>query len=826
MMRPARRYQLPPLISHPLDDEWSIIVPIARTNLDDNPSFETATTGWSGATGAETLTRTTTKQRRGAYSLSITPSAALSDGAQKTWTVTDAVVYAAGVDFWGEAGIPYQFRVVNGSGTRLGYIAFKGEGIWKRYTFIFKASTTTAIVQVLKNSSASTKAFYIDGVQLESCADGVLEATTYIDGDQPGLVPNQYPPAYIWNGTPHASTSSRSGLTRAGGRVVKFKNYGWFLTAIIGLGLATPQNQAMDYAALDGGQDLGTRKPTRQFTLVGQFAGRTYGRLRDNRSNLAALFDRDLISMDQRLKLRYQAMDGCNPIGEAAEVICKYQGGLEGNTDGHFGSAAPITFTQYLPYVLSDGEAGIALDVQDTLASVEDIAQRSAAGVWRILGTGAAGGVVNTVRTSDAGILYAGGSFTSMGGVANTGRIAKWDGSAWTALGTGATTGQVYAIAIAPNGDVYVAGTFTSMGGVADTARIARWDGSAWNALGTGTNGEVDALAFAPNGDLYITGDFTLAGGVAATIRIAKWDGSVWTPLGSGLNAQGLALAIASNSEIYVAGIFTLANGVSVNDIAKWNGTTFVPLGSGLNSFGRALVLGPNGLLYVGGDFTTAGGVAATQIAVWNGTSFAPLGSGFNGSVFGLIVRPNGTVLAVGTFNTAGGVATPDAMALWTGAAWTALDVDLPGATNVFGVDETPAGVITVGGNFTGSAIAAGQTTVNNIGSGHAYPTLKITGPSSGTSRIYQLVNLTTGRAIYLNYTINAGETAVFRFEPDDLSFTSDFVGNLASTILPGSDEANFFLQPGNNIISFLAADSTVTATLQWRAAYLSLDDR
>ena len=82
--------------------------------------------------------------------------------------------------------------------------------------------------------------------------------------------------------------------------MIPFKKYGFLLTAIIGLGLAAPQNVATDYARIDGGFDNYTRKPARQFTLTGRFQGRTYRELRANRSALAQLFDRDLIGQDQQ----------------------------------------------------------------------------------------------------------------------------------------------------------------------------------------------------------------------------------------------------------------------------------------------------------------------------------------------------------------------------------------------------------------------------------------------------------------------------------------------------------------------------------------------
>src|SRR6476620_1794153 len=83
--------------------------------------------------------------------------------------------------------------------------------------------------------------------------------------------------------------------------------------------------------------------------------------------------------------------------------------------------------------------------------------------------------------------VYIGGDFTSIGNVLAT-DIAKWDGQNWSALGSGMNaSGQafVYRMAIAANGDVYAGGQFTSAGGVSAT-NIARWNGAAWSSLGLG----------------------------------------------------------------------------------------------------------------------------------------------------------------------------------------------------------------------------------------------------------------------------------------------------------------------------------------------------
>ena len=97
--------------------------------------------------------------------------------------------------------------------------------------------------------------------------------------------------------------------------------------------------------------------------------------------------------------------------------------------------------------------------------------------------------------------------------------IAKWDGSTWSALGSG-MNGDVCVNALAVSGtNLYAGGSFTTAGGV-PANNIAKWDGSAWSALGSGmgwrTTWYVYALAVSGT-NLYAGGYFTNAGGVPAT---------------------------------------------------------------------------------------------------------------------------------------------------------------------------------------------------------------------------------------------------------------------------------------------------------------------
>ncbi|TVQ33647.1 MAG: hypothetical protein EA376_01970, partial [Phycisphaeraceae bacterium] len=307
---------------------------------------------------------------------------------------------------------------------------------------------------------------------------------------------------------------------------------------------------------------------------------------------------------------------------------------------------------------------------------------------WSQLGSGINSSVLAlTVFDDGSGpALYAGGSFTTAGGV-TVNHIAKWDGAVWSPLGSGMSGGfghssEVHALTVFDDGTgggpaLYAGGNFTTAGGVS-ASRIAKWNGAVWSSLGDGVGGSsigwVRALTVFDDGSgggpaLYAGGSFTTAGGVSAS-RIAKWDGATWSPLGSGMNGSVRALTVfddgsGAGQALYAGGLFSTASGVSANRIAKWDGATWSPLGSGMNGSIRALTVFDDGsgagqALYAGGGFSTAGGVSANRIAKWDGASWSPqLGSGINSSVLALTVFDDGSgpaLYAGGQFTTAGGV--------------------------------------------------------------------------------------------------------------------------------------------------------------------------
>ncbi len=263
------------------------------------------------------------------------------------------------------------------------------------------------------------------------------------------------------------------------------------------------------------------------------------------------------------------------------------------------------------------------------------------------------------------GELYAGGSFTSAGGVAGTNSIARWNGAGWNNV-TNGTDGPVYGMTVY-NGELYAGGSFTSAGGVGGTKYIARWNGTHWRNVTNGTQSNVRGMAVY-NGELYVGGEFTGTGGLGGTNYIARWNGTGWRNLSNGTvgNVNGMAVY---NEELYVGGEFTDAGGLGgTNYIARWNGTGWRNATTGANEwiFGLAVY---NGELYVGGNFGAIGGVGATRIAIWNGTGWRSAAGGMDGNVYGMAVY-NGELYAGGEFTDAGGLGGTNYIARWNGTGW------------------------------------------------------------------------------------------------------------------------------------------------------------
>lgn len=479
----------------PLPPHFSLVIPYARTNLVQNGSFETNLTNWSDpASIGSFAARTTTYSYHGAYSMQVTPANATNRstyeyGGTTALSLTSGVVYAYSAKFLClTANKAFKMEVVTTGGTVLSTYKFRSTGKWQ-WVWMLHAETSTASRRIRIGADSHTTVFYVDGVQFEACGSEGNFATTYIDGDQKGFIPGEFPAPYQWSGTPHASTSSRSADTRSGGRVMRLDRYGFLLLAFMGMGLASPQHIVRESSLGDGSVYSQTRKQDRGISLGGRFEAETARRQDQLRGDLEALVDRDLLAKDQPMLLRFEKLTDQDPYvseGDVLNLPVLYSDGLSGESGNSIVTSANISFTMFLPQILAEREAGSALTVQQSVASINYIIQRTAAGVWQAMGTGFNDGV-NDILTAPDGTIYAAGAFTTASGGTAL-RIAKWTGTAWTNVGNGMNQ-AINAIAIAPDGTLYAGGAFTTVNGGGTAANyIAKWNGTTWSALGTGMN--------------------------------------------------------------------------------------------------------------------------------------------------------------------------------------------------------------------------------------------------------------------------------------------------------------------------------------------------
>lgn len=323
--------------------------------------------------------------------------------------------------------------------------------------------------------------------------------------------------------------------------------------------------------------------------------------------------------------------------------------------------------------------------------------------------------------------LFVGGQFSTAGG-ATARSVARWDAGGWSPLGSGAENGgTVYAIAASQAGDVvYVGGSFGNMGGVAGTKRIAQWDGAAWTDVGGGmsqNNTGIRALRFFGD-DLFAGGFLNEIGGIVAH-KLARWNGTAWAALpGDPLGSTDIVYAFSTfddggGESLYVGGVFDSAGGNSdAKNLFRWNGSTLSPVGRGTNDEVEALAVF-DGSLYVGGHFnqayqTDGTALAATKIARWDGSAWSSVGGGMVDGigfhVWTLHVFDDGSGPALyvgGQFSTAGGTAITN-MARWNGTAWTEL-----GSTAPF---NGQVKALATFDDVTGPALFAGGTFTTNLG--------------------------------------------------------------------------------------------------------------
>jgi hypothetical protein len=795
---------------------WSIIVPETSEllNLVENPSSEIDTTDYFGISA--TVASSTARARRGYKSISVTPTTSVNDGGYyDEVSLTSGVDYAYSLDFYGVDGIPYRTYLGDTAGNIVSAITtFTGNGNWQRPVVLY-SSTASANFRLYytKNNSESVSAFYVDGLQCVASAYDV----SYIDGDQEDC---------YWTFNPHLGYSARKANSRAGGRVVNFDAYSFYLAEWPGAGDVEISAQTSQIGQLPGVNDEGEKVEPRVFDMIGEILGASsLADLHSKRKALLNITKSDLIAgkeqKDKQFWLVYSGANSARPV----QIRAKKISGLSLGKPNGFSEKIALRLLATNPYWYEDGEGGAAITAYTSVADIA-LAAKRISGTWDRVSSdfvGTSASIADIARGPD-GTIYLCGNFLNEGST-NGNLIVSYYGGIIHNMGTGGSGAAAIArcMAVDQAGDVYVGGKFSFMGGVADTLRIARWDGSAWNALASGiatapTYG-VCGMVVGQDGKLYLAGDFTDLGSTDGNY-VASWDGTAFAALpGVALTYTAYCAALAPNGDIWFGSDY---------GAYKWDGTALTkPISSTDGTAAiTAMAVDPAGFVYLGGNFTTLNGTTSPYFARWNGASIDTIDTGLDGTVLSLSVSDDGLIYATGYFSTAGGLALTGHCAVWNGATWSRVPFVGPSYISKL----LPVGDdLYVGFQESATCKVSYKNTITNNGTARAYPKIVLQRSGGLTGRVEYIKNETTGAVLWLDYSMLDGEKLTIELGLGKRGITSSYFGNvIGRALLRNSDFADFYLLPGTNEISVFAyavgTGAPATGSATWPITHLSLD--
>lgn len=800
---------------------YHAIIPVAGTNGAINPSAEYNATGWAG-TATGTATRQAGTAAFGAWAIAGTVGNGAGSGVTYGTLNQAAGSYTVSAYVYGGSGSVYSIGIKGtGAGAAfVGSVAGTTGGTWHRYSFAYGESGAANRLFAVVNRSAGGAPFLVDGVMVA----GGTNLTTYLDGDQDGCV---------WQGAPHASSSSRSGTSRQGGTVVSLQSLGLTVLEHGGVGMPPVANITQEYALADGALWQRQRATSRMLTITGLFSGTTWQGLHARRAAIVNLLKIDAAPNPQPVRLLYTGAGGTSTID------AYYDGGMQFDSRSGFSETAAVRLLATDPYWYSTTDEGTALAAQVNLGSTNFAAYRDPNGQWGTLGqagTTFSGFIFNigvrTILTTPNGTVFFGGDFGTAGGTKAPGVAMYFPTLKQFGTLTGGTIvdsgADVVTLARSPSGTLFVGGGFQGVAGTAGANFVAQWNG-AWGTLTGGTpNSIVWALTYAPTGTLFLSGELTQVAGTTSG-GAAMWLGPRFGTLAGGtINPTrdvGMTYGPDNALYVYASNNSSTARGSAVykwNGVWGTNGGAFA--GNGLAV--RELKFGPDGVLYAGGDYITAPGVGTVNgIARWNGAQWQTLNGtlDLSGAIWSLAPTANGQVWMGGSFTSAGGLTNiPDALTRWNGNVFIPVDIDIPAGTfaglpQVAAIAEDNLGGIYIAGNFRGTATAAAVASIVNDGAANAYPVLVLRNSAASPVPLYQFTNNSTGDGVWFNVSILPGETMRLDLRNNEKTFSSDFRGNILGGIVPGSNLTTWRLTPGTNSVSFFAGSTSVEAAIYWR---------
>lgn len=827
----------------------AILVPEYTDNIVENPRFEYATTGYTQ--NGSVITRVLTRARFGRASCRVVTTGAVHN---------EGIYYSAAP---GDTNEPYTGSVyVRGAGIvrvrlvdQTNTLEWSSEpklitdDRWHRFSVkgvVGGVACADLRLYVETAEKIQLVTFYVDGFDIEN----KHYATTYTDGDlELELDPHDGAPYFEWTGRRHASESFRTERYRPGGRIVDLTqglDFNLFPTQSSGLGMPPVNLKVQQFLTQERVLVQGTRALPRSVQMT--FWARkdedtqvcspaSLNELHRAREALEAVIKPDRVWFDQPFLLRYK-----NNV-EPMDLEAYYEAGLEWSGDMRFPwhNSFGARFFCPNPYWKEDSQDILELTESQTVANADYILMRRN-GEWQEM-EGGADATVYDILAHSSGLIYACGSFTTIGAGGGA-RFAVWDGEAWDDVVNDPDNGTVYCMAEMPNGDIIIGGTFTTINAVTFN-RIAYYNFATdtWTQMGlggganAGLNGQVNDIAVDMNGIVWIAGDFTQDANAQVLNYVCSYDPVADTfsalTAAPGLEATAWAVEIDIDGlTVYFGGEFTDVfggGGGTYDYVIKYDQATAafaVMAEKGMDNNVYVLKRTLDGRIYAGGLFTEAGEYDAQMLAMWNRKEWYPLGrsdDGANNTVWDIFITNKGEVLFGGQLTAVTGSTLARRIGSWNGTRFSHLDIVFPGAATVHAI-AVQGDDIYVGFSTSGNAVASEIHTAINNGTAHSWPILDVFGPA----RLEWLENQDTGAIIKLDLDIQADEQVFIDFRQGRLKAYSFFRGNVIEGILADSDVGEFCLLPGENTIAFLAEDTDegTEITLRWPVLHWSFDAR
>lgn len=828
------KFILPDIVTgYPLDKtsygELAFVIPEEGVNLVTSPVMDSIA-GYTGSNA--TVAQSIVEQKFSYFSAKVEHTAHTPYAVYRNITLAAVTYYTfsayikcrRGTRVWIEA------RATN-YGALVVRKQYTCNGEWQRMILTFSTLLgVTAYSLSITAVYVSPGYFYTDGWQLEN----KKYATTFFWGSGNIWCEDTNPNAYYWNGTQHASSSTRAHNTRDGGRIVTIADLGMFLTGISGLGFRGVQNNILTLNDGSGFME-DSIQTQRQFSIALSMYGTSYEDIVQKMSRLQQCIYSLPQPTKEPIKLILIRYDEWGQPAREVEIKCFFAGSVESEINNVYQKKIVLTFDMPVPSILDSGNNCLDL-VFTTALDTNYVAKMGDNWAWDNLNDGFDAAVYDIIQTSD-GNIWACGAFANANGV-QCRRVAYWNGTIWNEAAA-LTAGTAYCMAT-DGTYIWVGGADLVYGGV--TIQMIRITISTlavttypYVHVTSGFDGMVLALCYDPKyGRLYIGGKFQHSGtfepaaGGAGIVGMLTATGVFFNMFGIGAADTDIRSICLNNSgDVCVTGSFAIIGigdiNLTVDDVAvfKWDTGQWYILGSydpllisyglvGAGHYGHVIRNGPDGNIYLGGTFTSINGVTAANIAKLVGGTWVALGSGVTAAagtakVLDITWDKWSNMYLCGRFTSAGGVLIPESIAeyvsgyylpltLWTGLApGEFLSIFVSSSNEIYvGITTTDASYVSVG--------------TTELVQEEVWPVFVLIGPGS----IMSIANRSNGKAIWFSgLNLIANEVAIINITPFGTFYASSIGRNIGNYVLGGSD-IDFNLSKGSNIINaFIYVNNT-----------------